>query len=50
MIAQKMTIAATLWASVIARAPIGVGEQPDDVGPLAADEVADLAVDQDEGG
>ena len=28
--------------------PDGVGEQPQDVGPLAADQVADLAVDQDE--
>ena len=28
----------------------GVGTQPDDVCPLAADEVADLAVDEDERG
>ena len=48
MIAQKMMIAVRLWVRVIASAPIGVPAQPEHVGPLASDQVADLAADQDE--
>ena len=50
MIAQKTMTAVRLCASVIARAPIGVAEQAQHVGALAADEIADLAADQDERG
>ena len=45
-----MMTAVTLWATVIAKAPDGVAEQTQDVRALAADEVADLAPDQDESG
>ena len=48
--AQKMMTAVRLWASAIARAPIGVAQQTQHVGPLAPDEIADLAADQDERG
>ena len=50
MIAQKMMIAVRPWASVIARAPMAYAEQTQHVGPLAPEEVADLAADQDERG
>ena len=49
-IAQKMMIAVRLWASGHRRGADRVGEQPQDVRPLAADEVGHLAADQDERG
>ena len=48
MIAQKMMIAVRLCASVIARAPTAYAEQTQHVRPLASEQVADLAADQDE--
>ena len=50
MIAQKMMIAVRLCASAIADGADGVAEQAEHVGALAADQVADLAADQDERG
>ena len=46
--AQKMTMAVTLWASVIAEGTYCVPEQAEHVRPLATDQVAHLAADQDE--
>ena len=48
MIAQKITIAVMPWASGHRQRADRVGQQADHVRPLAADQIADLAVDQDE--
>ena len=48
--AQKMTIAVRLWAKRHRQGADGVAEQTQHVGPLAPDEIADLAADQDERG
>ena len=47
--AQKMMIVVRFWARVIEGAD-GVAEQAQHVGPLAPEEIADLAADQDERG
>ena len=49
-IAQKTMIARTSWASVIAIAPTAVPQETQLVRELAADQIADLAADQDERG
>ncbi len=48
--AQKMMIALRSWASAIDKRADGVAEKTQDVGPLAPDEIADLAADEDERG
>ena len=50
MTAQKMKIGTTLWDEGHRQGADRVGEQTQDVGPLASEEVADLAADQDERG
>ena len=48
MIAQKTTTAVRLCANAMASAPIAYPSETEHVGPLAPDQVADLAADQDE--
>ena len=48
MIAQKMMTAVRFWVEGHRQRADGVAQQAEHVGPLAADEVADLAADEDE--